>query len=79
MDGYRAFQIEALHELVTQIPDDNLPLLNEAALLLSESSPPWEFKAAYEDPLIWLLERSQNHEAWVEDVWVPAAQWNVTE
>lgn len=43
--------LESLQETISFVPDENLPLLNEAALLLSELLPPWDNKAAYITPV----------------------------
>lgn len=66
--------LESLQETISFVPDENLPLLREAALLLSELLPPWDNKAAYIQPLTDTLSLSAQHEKIVEEYFYPADQ-----
>lgn len=66
--------LESLQETISFVPDENLPLLRESALLLSELLPPWDNKAAYIQPLTDTLSLSAQHEKIVEEYFYPADQ-----
>lgn len=54
----RKIMIELIHEDISTVPDENLPLLREAVILLSHLTPPWLEKSTLEEPLIELLSQS---------------------
>lgn len=64
--------LESLQETISFVPDENLPLLNEAALLLSELLPPWDNKAAYITPVENALTDVHQFGKIVEDYFYPA-------
>ncbi|WP_159054353.1 hypothetical protein [Klebsiella pneumoniae] len=59
--------LEALEEALPFVPDDNLPLVTEAALLLSDLLPPWDNKVYYHRQVESLLMRSMAFDSVVED------------
>lgn len=55
----RVSMINAITEEITAIEDCNLPLLQEAAVLLTGTLPPWTERSTYEEKLITLLRASK--------------------
>lgn len=74
MEIDRIAEVDELLVAVTFVPDENLPLLREAALLLSELLPPWDNKATYVQPLSDTLSNSAQYEKVVEEYFYPADQ-----
>lgn len=74
MEIDRIAEVDELLAAVTFVPDENLPLLREAALLLSELLPPWDNKATYVQPLSDTLSASAQYEKVVEEYFYPADQ-----
>lgn len=58
----RKKDIEEIIEILPFIPDENLPLLKEAGVLLTHLTPPWCEKNLFETPLIALLKTSMKSE-----------------
>lgn len=67
MDTPRHVLLEDINETLSFVPDENLPLITEAALLLSELLPPWDNKAAYIEDVEGLLINSAAFGKIVED------------
>lgn len=74
MEIDRIAEVDELLAAITFVPDENLPLLRESALLLSELLPPWDNKAAYVQPLTETLSLSAQYEKVVEEYFYPADQ-----
>ena len=74
MEIDRITEVDELLVDITFVPNENLPLLREAALLLSELLPPWDNKAAYIQPLTDTLSLSAQHEKIFEEYFYPADQ-----
>lgn len=74
MEIDRITEVDELLTTITFVPNENLPLLREAALLLSELLPPWDNKAAYVQPLTETLSLSAQYEKVVEEYFYPADQ-----
>ena len=55
----RKESVDVITEKLSFVPDENLPLVKEAVILLSHLTPPWLNKSTYEAPLIKLLNESK--------------------
>lgn len=74
MNIQRMDYLDQVDDLLSLIPDENLPLLVEAGLLLSELLPPWDDKATYIEPLEETLTRSSEIGRITEEYFYPVDQ-----
>ncbi|QDB71235.1 hypothetical protein CPT_Moabite_205 [Serratia phage Moabite] len=65
----RSIFVESIHEALSLVPDENLPLALEAIELLSDCTPPWE-DLTHEEQLKGVLSHVVPF-GWVQEEFVP--------